>query len=351
MKENKQTTISWLYTVRAGLSAISLERDKVDTIDKNYENKKHNEKKKLVRNYGENGLVELDTPYDDGFDRSKCSVGGIERETNYNTALQSFRNEKNRLQAEYNNRLKSQKKSTYTVGAGALILIGLILLIVGIIAPNNSAYFIVAGIAFILCGFIIVILVLKGTPKVIQDENEKMRKSIEAIDGNIKACAQLKDLCLNLEKQKAEKIDEVNFAAHKLYEQLAEIIGDTLDPRDWKYVDLLIYYFETNRAETIREALQLIDRELQTQAIISSVNASTQQICQTIQNETNRLNNMLSQCFNAMNQMNESLTAIRGNQFAQMYQQEMSDALLRKATVSSEQLAKDVAYFKNRRHK
>ena len=348
--EDKQTTVSWLYTVRAGLSAISLERDKADSIEKNYEKKKHEEKQKFIRNYGENGQVELDKSYDEGFDRSKCSVGGIEREANYNAALQSFRNEQRRLNADYDNHLKSFKKAIYIFVGIALLIIGLILLIVGIVLPNSSAMLIVGGVALIGGGIFSIFFAFAGPSKAYKVESEKMRKAIEAVDGNIRACARLRDLCLNYEKKKEGEIDEVGLSADKLYEQLAEIIGDTLDPRDWKYVDLLIYYFETNRAETIREALQLIDRELQTQAIIGSVNASTQQICKTIQNEANRLNNMIAECCNAMNKMNENLTAIRGNQIAQIIQQEMSDALLRKATASSEQLAKDVAYFKNRKH-
>lgn len=40
---------------------------------------------------------------------------------------------------------------------------------------------------------------------------------------------------------------------------------------DWKYTDLLIYYISTGRAESLKEALQLVDRQVQTDQIVSSI--------------------------------------------------------------------------------
>lgn len=37
--------------------------------------------------------------------------------------------------------------------------------------------------------------------------------------------------------------------------------GDILDSRDWDKLDKIIYLLETHRADTVKEALQLIDRE------------------------------------------------------------------------------------------
>lgn len=33
-----------------------------------------------------------------------------------------------------------------------------------------------------------------------------------------------------------------------------------IDFRDWENIDLIIYYFETGRADDMKEALQLVDR-------------------------------------------------------------------------------------------
>ena len=37
---------------------------------------------------------------------------------------------------------------------------------------------------------------------------------------------------------------------------------------DWSNLDLIIYYLETNRADTIKEALQLLDEEIRTLVLV-----------------------------------------------------------------------------------
>lgn len=43
--------------------------------------------------------------------------------------------------------------------------------------------------------------------------------------------------------------------------ELENAYGDILDSRDWDKLDKIIYLLETHRADTVKEALQLIDRE------------------------------------------------------------------------------------------
>lgn len=104
-----------------------------------------------------------------------------------------------------------------------------------------------------------------------------------------------------------------------------------LDPRDWKYVDTLIFYFETGRADTMKEALQHLDHEIQTRQIINTVVRATEYLAETI-----RI---------GIQQITERLAHIQALQTAQLQQQMMQTALLNKIAASSEQLASDVNYM------
>lgn len=104
-----------------------------------------------------------------------------------------------------------------------------------------------------------------------------------------------------------------------------------IDPRDWKYVDTLIFYFETGRADTMKEALQHLDHEIQTRQIINTVVRATEYLAETI-----RI---------GIQQITERLAHIQVLQAAQLQQQMMQTALLNKIASSSEQLASDVSYM------
>ena len=47
--------------------------------------------------------------------------------------------------------------------------------------------------------------------------------------------------------------------------------SSVLDPRDWANIDLIIFYYETGRADTLKEALQQVDRQRQNEALIKAI--------------------------------------------------------------------------------
>lgn len=84
---------------------------------------------------------------------------------------------------------------------------------------------------------------------------------------------------------------------HVFYSALEELYKDILDPRDWKFVDYIIYSFETGRAESLKEALQLADREDQTQRIIDTMQEASKRICDTIKYNADRIQENLQRNF------------------------------------------------------
>ena len=67
-----------------------------------------------------------------------------------------------------------------------------------------------------------------------------------------------------------------------IYDKLKEKYSPVLNPLDWENLDLVIFYFETGRADTVRDALIQVDRQRQTDQIVSAINEASERIHRTI---------------------------------------------------------------------
>lgn len=106
-----------------------------------------------------------------------------------------------------------------------------------------------------------------------------------------------------------------------------------IDSRDWGNVDLIIYYFETARADSMKEALQLTDRERQAQRIIESVEMATRKITQTLNRGFSRLNATMEDGFKTIsNQIYASSRMIAGKLNGIMEQNNMLSSQLHQST-------------------
>lgn len=150
---------------------------------------------------------------------------------------------------------------------------------------------------------------------------------------------------INNEILKKQTIIQKNSIA--LLNALQEKFYDTLDIRDWQHLDLVIYYLETRRAESIKEALQLVDRELQTERIVQTVNDATNQICQTITTGFAIIQNTITHCFDTLSKQIAESNAILSQQISQLTNSvDFGNALQAKANVTSQQLMEDVHRIK-----
>ena len=132
-----------------------------------------------------------------------------------------------------------------------------------------------------------------------------------------------------------------------------------IDFRDWENVDLIIYYFETGRADDMKEALQLVDRQRQTDQIARAIAMASREICRTFDDSMRRLGSALAQSFSVLSrqmaQQHAELMAgmeqqaeaqrreIRAQTAEQINAQAMNQALLEKISVSSLDLAEKMA--------
>ncbi len=97
-----------------------------------------------------------------------------------------------------------------------------------------------------------------------------------------------------------------------IYDTLVAKYKEMLDIRDWKYLDLIIFYFETGRADTLKEALQQVDRRVQANEIISAVRSASSSICSTINSSMSSLGGIIQTGFSNLS-----------NQLAMQHQEQM----------------------------
>ena len=150
----------------------------------------------------------------------------------------------------------------------------------------------------------------KSDDEIIQELNmqiEKIQSQIATYGDKIKR------LSPKIDASK-EKLDQVVAAVTEVAETQLGIFKATgkaiykharntyklLDERDWKYLDMFIYMYETGRADSKKEALQLIDQYEQNKRIEEAVYSAGQEVKQTIQRGLSSLRSSMEGCFRGL---------------------------------------------------
>ena len=157
--------------------------------------------------------------------------------------------------------------------------------------------------------------------------------------------------------------------------RLDKVYASRISKADWENIDLLIHYFETGRADTMKEALQLVDRQRQTNQITSAIYHAGRYIGQSLSSSMRELGSALSRSFSIISQqlsdIQQEVAGIndRMNNFSRLaaqsaelsargYQKveqnlsmqvkalDLQNALLEKANVSSEEMVKELRNLK-----
>ncbi|MDE6790261.1 MAG: hypothetical protein K2J61_00920 [Clostridia bacterium] len=151
--------------------------------------------------------------------------------------------------------------------------------------------------------------------------------------------------------EKDKKIVPIKDCSNEFYMALKKQFSCILDERDWKNLDLVIYELETRRADSVKEALQLVDRELQTERIQQILVQATEQICYEIRRGFAEMRETIKECCRVISAQLSTVSM----QLAYMNIQlndlcdsvNMSNALQAKANVTSEQLIRQVQAMRN----
>ena len=89
------------------------------------------------------------------------------------------------------------------------------------------------------------------------------------------------------------KIRDIKNNSIAIKQALAESYKDLISPADWKHIDVIMYYLETHRADSVKEALNIIDSKLQFEQLANLVVSSSEAVCGYIQSGFIKLNNNL----------------------------------------------------------
>lgn len=270
---------------------------------------------------------------------------------------------------------KSKSKIKLNIALIGLVVLFVFLLIIAVVSKTNL------GVVFGVIGFYILLPVaiigfFSGVINLIHEkksikENMSRKDSFENrqaeakrsyemhskdVERFNKALAEFRDEQSALKDQydtiKAQAL-EITFP---VYNALKKLTASLITERDWGDLDLVIYYFETGRAETIKEALQLVDRQKQTDAIIYAIEQVGNEIsnmistatvalmktikyaCDEIVDNIRAVNANLSELTHKVNVISDKTDMLASTAMLQ-------NALLSQANRNSAELAKDVSYM------
>ena len=134
--------------------------------------------------------------------------------------------------------------------------------------------------------------------------------------------------------------------AENIYNVLLKEYSSFLSPSDWHQLDYIIYLFETGRADSLKESLQLLDDMKRHVELMQVMN----HISQTIRTGFNVLNSNMMSCFSAMSNQLSTISGQLGD--ANTAQAQLIDkldfhnAMLKKANETSEKMMNDIEYIK-----
>lgn len=125
--------------------------------------------------------------------------------------------------------------------------------------------------------------------------------------------------------------------------------SEILDKRDWKYIDYIIYLFETRRADNIPQALQQVDAKKMNDNIITAITTANENICSNLQFGFNSINSKLIAInasivasINATYAQNTLLMQTNNNISKLISAQQMQNALISQANVDSYKMVESI---------
>ncbi|MBQ8881984.1 MAG: hypothetical protein IJY70_01140, partial [Clostridia bacterium] len=127
---------------------------------------------------------------------------------------------------------------------------------------------------------------------------ERLRAEQNEINGSIE---EQKNVCEIVKSGCGVKIEEMALNAKAIKEALLEKFSVFLSESDWSDIDLVMYYIETGRADSIKEALKQVDQLHQTEQIIKTIKEANESMEILVGNCFERMGNALAQSFSELN--------------------------------------------------
>lgn len=382
-KNQIKETVNQLYALRAGLSLVDKEHDKTSKIETIISVEKEGKDNRISALENSNSYIEEEIEnisYNQKRDYSK-----------YESKVKNIKKQLQEIDDKYNLTLKSKAKSfkiaVITLSI-TLICIAAIALF-SILAVNKIIDYVGFPMLIVIVGgvggFVAFIFFLvnisnffsdlsymksltkeKGQIEKIEEykEDNRYSKLIDESNNKIKENSnKIQEIENKYIEHRDEAIKEMTLYSKKGTEMYNLVVSEfskslpSLDQRDYKHVDLIIYLLETGRAETMKEALQQVDTYVHTEKIVQAIDNASQTISQCIMTNIQSLRNTIEKNTYALGEKIDRLTynvsTMSDNQaaFAKELNEklaktnsslEMQKALLEKSSVSSAEMANNI---------
>lgn len=357
MEERKKEELAQLYALRAGLSAVASENDETQKI----------------KNTAETAIADCEK-------RQEANTAARQQLSDKLNDLQkSYTNTRETLSAGKQSKGTLAKKVTVRFTLALLVLAAVVVALffliryfVHDITTEGGGFF--AWVFFILItgavgigGLVLVIFIIKWGVEAIQDARRdyfltnssydhaqnavlQLPQQISEIQSQIAACnKKAYEITAQIKQQHADR--ETALAPHyatgsAVYTALQQQYGTLLDERDWGDVDLVIFAYETGRADTVKEALAFVDGERRTNRIVNAISEATTRLNATIETGFRGLAVNMVKCFKAISdQINENAKAQFAQNQAMLARVDYANALQAQRNVPSQKLAEENQVF------
>ena len=197
----------------------------------------------------------------------------------------------------------------------------------------------------------------KDLIKYVKSSIEEGKEKIVECETAEKELAKIREEREQKRRKLAEHKREVAKRTRPIYYALKESTESFISERDWENLDLVIYYFDTGRADTIKEALQLVDRQKQTDMIVNAIRQASSEITTMIVTATRavisavdvaceQICSRLDSIDSNIGKLNASIDANTAATASLVSATQLQNALMAQANRTSAQLASDVSYLK-----
>lgn len=346
-REQKNQMLADLYALRAGMSAISIERDKFGVKEKAYSDAKR---------------------------KVDCACYEYENAENSVSRCDEYDKKDSLQKTEEKAKLDCTFKKTVIGSLGAGIVGALIPWFFYFVTSGDygqdskygysywEKYLLVSacilGIIFVVgLAFALIVKVSNGKDLQKRKEKESGKLKQDLKDAKARLLQATAD-CDSAQKALAivskdyEKVKSVSTKlSQEMYNALVAQFKSVLDIRDWEHIDLIIFNFETGRADTLKEALQQVDRRVQTDEIIEAIESAGSSIAATINVTMRELRSDLNKSFNRLSeqlaiQHAEQMTAL-GNINRSIERTNESIAKLQSATENNGKTLENISSAAN----
>jgi hypothetical protein len=191
-------------------------------------------------------------------------------------------------------------------------------------------------------------------------ERQKEEHKNECMEWRVQQDKRIENYNRNLTESKS-LISRLCLESNAISDAMKSSYSSMLDMRDWENLDLIIYYYETGRADSIKEALQLVDVERRNNNLINCIQQASNEIYDSIKSGVQQLGTAMVQGFQFLssqieaqrtqlssnitqlgNNMDKSLNKVSASIGGVVTQQALSNALLAKANVSSKEMVEQM---------